>query len=144
MLRHVLLVLVVMPAMLFGQPGLDALKRSADAGQRAFDRRVAAPGPPMAAPDKEPEFPGGAAAMQRYMVENTRHPAGMGETGEVQVRFVVGTDGHVGDVAVVRGLHPLADQEAVRVVSAMPHWAPGERDGRPVAVPCVVPVLFRP
>ena len=43
----------------------------------------------------------------------------------VYVRFVVERDGSVGDVEVLRSVHPLLDEEAVRVVETFPGFRRG-------------------
>ena len=93
-----------------------------------------------------PEFPGGAAAMFKYLSQKLRYPTVSRENkvqGRVIVQFVVGRDGAVRDVAVKLGVDPWLDKEAVRVVSSMPRWKPGTQKGRPVSVRCTLPVSFR-
>ncbi|MBR4044159.1 MAG: TonB family protein, partial [Bacteroidaceae bacterium] len=63
--------------------------------------------------------------------------------GRVIVRFVVGRDGSVSNVKVVRGVSPELDAEAVRVVSLMPKWIPGKQRGKAVAVKYTMPIMFR-
>ena len=62
--------------------------------------------------------------------------------GTVALSVVVGTDGHTHDVKVVDPLEPSLDAEAV---DAVKHWrfAPGTKDGRPVAVQMRIEVDFR-
>jgi protein TonB len=60
------------------------------------------------------------------------------------VRFIVRPDGSVDDVELVRGVHPLLDAEAIRVVRGMPRWKPGLMHGKPVPVRMVLPVGFVP
>jgi TonB family protein len=62
--------------------------------------------------------------------------------GEVLVSFIVRSDGKVESVKVVRGVHPLLDAEAVRVVSMLPTWKPGIQEGKAVDVASTVPVKF--
>lgn len=96
--------------------------------------------------EKNPEFPGGQAAMMRWISENLRYPVIAQESGiqgRVTLQFVVNTDGSIVDIQVVRGVDPSLDREAVRVVSQMPRWSPGEQRGRPVRVRFTLPVVFR-
>ena len=58
-------------------------------------------------------------------------------------QFVVGSDGKVGDVKVLRGVHPDLDAEVVRVISASPDWTPGYVKGEPVKVTYTFPVVFK-
>ncbi|MEN9444590.1 MAG: hypothetical protein RIS47_1480, partial [Bacteroidota bacterium] len=52
-------------------------------------------------------------------------------------------DGTVGKVSVVRPVDPLLDKEAIRVVSEMPKWEPGEQRGKKVPVWYTVPINFQ-
>ena len=96
--------------------------------------------------ERQPEFPGGQAALMNFLRETIKYPAEAaknGIEGRVIVQFVVGSDGTVGDAKVMRGVDPLLDQEALRVINAMPKWTPGKQDGKPVAVKYTIPVTFR-
>ena len=96
--------------------------------------------------EQQPEFPGGPSAMAKWLGDNIKYPAEAakkGIEGRVIVQFVVGSDGTVGNVNIMRGVDPLLDQEAVRVINAMPKWTPGKQDGKVVAVKYTIPVTFR-
>ena len=56
--------------------------------------------------------------------------------------FVVEKDGSVSDVNIVRGVHPLLDNEALKVVSESPKWSPGLQRGQPVRVIFIIPIIF--
>jgi protein TonB len=62
--------------------------------------------------------------------------------GKVFVQFTVGSDGHVRDVVIRRGVRKDLDDEALRGIRAMPDWVPGEKDGHAVATRFIVPVSF--
>ncbi len=66
-----------------------------------------------------------------------------GVQGRVIVQFLVGADGSVSEIKVVRGVDSLLDQEAVRVVSMSPKWTPGEDKGKKVNVRYTFPILFK-
>lgn len=96
--------------------------------------------------EQAPEFPGGTNALYDYLRKNMKYPAicrESGITGRVIVSFTVNKDGSIVDVEVVKGVHPQMDKEAVRVVSAMPKWKPGEQRGKPVRCRFNLPVNFR-
>ena len=97
--------------------------------------------------EKMPEFPGGQAALFKFLSENVKYPkeaVKKGIQGRVICQFVVEKDGSISNVEVVRsGGHHLLDQEAVRVISIMPKWKPGTLRGKPVRVKYTVPVNFR-
>ncbi|MDR0332734.1 MAG: TonB family protein [Dysgonamonadaceae bacterium] len=121
---------------------------------------VVAPPPPPAPPrevavavdeifvvvEVQPEFPGGNAAMMSWLSSNMRYPVIAQENGiqgRVITNFVVERDGSITDVQVVRGVDPSLDREAIRVVSAMPRWTPGQQRGQAVRVRFTLPVVFR-
>jgi protein TonB len=64
--------------------------------------------------------------------------------GKVVITFVVEKDGSVSNVSIVKGVHPLLDNEAVKVISESPKWIPGFQRGRPVRVRFVIPLNFSP
>ena len=65
-----------------------------------------------------------------------------GIAGRVSLSFIVGTDGKVRDVKVLRGAHEKLDAEALRVLKMSPDWTPGTKDGKPVPVSFIFPVNF--
>lgn len=96
--------------------------------------------------EQMPSFPGGISGLRTYLNQNIRYPAEAQENcvqGRVVVSFVVGKDGHISDVTVVRSVDPSLDKEAVRVIRNMPRWTPGKQGGEPVKVRYNVPVSFR-
>lgn len=97
--------------------------------------------------DEMPEFPGGTAALMKYMHENMKYPEEAqqkGLQGRSIVGFVVEKDGTIDNVRIVRSSgSELLDVEVVRVVSAMPKWKPGKQNGKAVGVQFSLPVHFR-
>ena len=96
--------------------------------------------------EQQPLFPGGPAALMKYLSEHTKYPVVAQENGvqgRVTVQFVVEKDGSISDVHVLRGVDPSLDKEAVRVVKSLPRWTPGKQNGITVRVNYRVPVLFR-
>lgn len=96
--------------------------------------------------EQKPEFNGGEVAMYKWLSDNIVYPtiaAEEGVSGRVVVEFVVGKDGSISDVRVVRPRHPALDKEAVRVVKSMPAWIPGRNNGQPVKVTYTLPVQFK-
>lgn len=95
--------------------------------------------------DVKPVYPGGVGAMMEYVKKNIKYPIKAkeeGVKGTVYVQFVVEKDGSVAEVNVARGINPLLDAEAKRVVSSMPKWAAGKQNGKDVAVQYTLPVKF--
>jgi len=92
-----------------------------------------------------PAFPGGEAALYKYLAENIKYPQMAKESGiqgRVFVTFVVERDGSVTDVRVLRGIGGGCDEEAIRVVKGMPKWSPGKQRGKAVRVQYNLPVKF--
>jgi protein TonB len=120
------------------QPGTE-LGPSADAGP------ATTPNEPFVAVEKMPEFAGGQAALLRYLQKNLRYPgsalaAGVG--GRVFMSFVVGADGRISEVTILKGLGYGLDEEAQRVVRQMPAWVPGYQSKHAVAVRFTLPITF--
>ncbi|MBQ3187949.1 MAG: energy transducer TonB [Bacteroidaceae bacterium] len=91
--------------------------------------------------EKQPEFPGGMKALMKYLRDNIKQNVSQGRTF---VNFVVNTDGSIQDIAVLRSSGDVElDNEAVRVVSSMPKWKPGESQGKAVSVRFTLPITFR-
>ncbi len=92
------------------------------------------------------EFPGGQAAMMKWLSNNIRYPESAqqnGISGRVVVKFVVEKDGSIGSPTIVKGVDRDLDQEALRVVKRMPKWQPGKNNGQPVRSYFNLPVTFR-
>lgn len=95
--------------------------------------------------EQPPEFPGGMAAMMKFVSQNMRYPAQarrMGTEGSVFVSFVVGPDGRISEVQTIKGISADCDKEARRVIEAMPAWKPGKQNGKAVRVRFVLPIKF--
>jgi tonB family C-terminal domain len=100
----------------------------------------------MAMVQQQPKFPGGTSEMYKWLGNNIKYPEEAkkeGVSGKVIVDFVITKTGKTDKVRVVRGLHPTLDQEAVRVIKAMPAWTPGKQNGQPVNVSYTLPITFR-
>jgi protein TonB len=100
---------------------------------------------PFVAVEKMPEFTGGQAALLRYLRQHLRYPgsalaAGVG--GRVFMSFVVGADGRISDVTILKGLGYGLDEEAQRVVREMPAWVPGYQSKHAVPVRFTLPITF--
>ena len=93
--------------------------------------------------DKVAEFPGGMKALMSFIKDKIIYPEDLDVTGRVIVRFVVETDGSIGDVSIIKSLSPELDAEAERVVKMMPRWIPGEINGKPVASYFNLPFSFK-
>lgn len=93
-----------------------------------------------------PVFPGGEAALMKYLADNTVYPQRAKEagiSGTVYITFVIETDGHVSSIAVLREVGGGCTEEAIRVVSKMPRWEPGRQRGKAVRVRMNLPISFK-
>lgn len=92
-----------------------------------------------------PEFPGDETELRQFLAQNISYPdeaREQGISGKVYIKFAVMEDGHVDHVQVVRGVHELLDNEAIRVVKLLPDWKPGTTEGKNVAVWFTIPINF--
>ena len=92
------------------------------------------------------EFPGGQAALMKWLSNNIRYPEAAQQNdiqGRVVVKFVVEKDGSVGHAEIARGVDKDLDREALRVVNKMPKWQPGKNNGVAVRSYFNLPVTFR-
>lgn len=93
-----------------------------------------------------PEFPGGEQAMIDFVAKSVTYPKEAMEkeiSGRVLVGFIVEKDGSITETEVVKGIGGGCDEEALRVVKAMPKWKPGKQDGKPVRVHFLLPIIFK-
>ena len=94
-----------------------------------------------------PKFKGGESAMMEFLMMNMKYPqtaVKAKQQGRAIVGFVVRKDGTVSDVHITKSAgYAVLDEEAMRVVKAMPAWEPGKQKGKPVNVKYNVPITFR-
>lgn len=94
-----------------------------------------------------PKFKGGESAMMEFLMMNMKYPQAAvkaKQQGRAIVGFVVRKDGTVSDVHITKSAgYAVLDEEAMRVVKAMPAWEPGKQKGKPVNVKYNVPITFR-
>ena len=96
--------------------------------------------------EQMPQFPGGQAAMMKFIADSLRYPSVACENrieGRVVVQFVVDCEGNILNPLVVWSVDPLLDREAIRLVKLMPKWIPGRQNGKPVNVTCLIPIRFK-
>jgi protein TonB len=96
--------------------------------------------------EQPPSFPGGEAALMKWLGENIQYPSiasEQGIQGVVHLRFVVTPSGTIEEVEIIKSLDPSCDKEAQRAVKTMPKWTPGKQNGNPVYVYYSLPVRFK-
>ncbi len=97
--------------------------------------------------DEMAEFPGGRNALVNYLVKEINYPTKAIKKkleGKVVLKFVVGKDGEVTSVSIVRGMAncPECEKEAIRVVKKMPKWTPAVKNGKFVPSYFILPIEF--
>lgn len=101
---------------------------------------------PIAFVEQMPSFPGGEEALTKFLRDNVRYPQQARKEklqGNVYVSFVVGKDGSLSQVHTIgKTIGGGLEQEAVRLIKAMPKWVPGHQNGEAVAVPYTLPIWF--
>lgn len=110
------------------------------------DERAPEEGEVFVVVEEMPYFPGGDAKMLSFLYNEIRYPSLALENkiqGLVVIQFVVDENGKITNPLVVRGIGSGCDEEALRVVKAMPSWKPGKQRGRPVKVRYNLPVRFQ-
>ena len=94
-----------------------------------------------------PEYNGGQHALESYINENIEYPQDAIDNsveGTVHVQFVVDEKGHVSDVKTAGNKIGYGlEEEAVRVVSNMPKWSPGQVKGKYVKTRRTLPIIYR-
>jgi protein TonB len=96
--------------------------------------------------EQPPMFPGGMAELGKFLSKNLKYPRQASQSnieGTVYVNFVVDSHGKISEVKILKGIGYGCDEEAERVVRAMPAWAPGKQGGRGVSVRYNLPIKFK-
>ena len=124
-----------------------AIAATAPADGDSGPARTAPAAPPVYfTADEMPAFPGGEAALLKFLSRRLNYPAAALErrlSGKVYLSFTVDPEGRLHDPRVVRGLGGGLDEEALRLVRLMPWWNPGKIGGQPVWVALTLPIVFR-
>jgi TonB family protein len=151
-------------------PGADSGSRSVSATTTAADSTAAAPAPASTMPvakaktahghasitlpkvngeaETAPQFPGGQSALDKYVTDNVNYPQQAIDddmSGIVHVSFVVDEQGNVTNAKVLdpSKVGDGLEQEALRVVKAMPSWKPGRVNGKKVRTHMQLPIAFQ-
>lgn len=101
---------------------------------------------PFTVVEEMPSFPGGNAALLKYVFDHVVYPEVARENniqGRVTVKFCVTATGGVSQIMVMKGVDPELDKEVVRVISTLPPFKPGKQSGKPVPVWYVIPITFK-
>ena len=96
--------------------------------------------------DDMPEFPGGDLELAKWINRNIRYPIvalKKGITGRVYIGCVIDEEGKVEDAKIMRSVDSVLDNEALRVIRAMPVWKPGKLNGKLTKVSYTFPINFQ-
>ena len=104
----------------------------------------AKPAAPINDPEVMPQFPGGTAALIKFLQHNLKSPEDMEEDAikDVRIRFVVDYNGNLSAFDIAKSGGNLYDQEVIRVLKKMPKWNPGKSHDQNVSVYFTLPVKF--
>lgn len=99
---------------------------------------------PQLTADVMPAFPGGMAALRKFLEKNLQNPEDMneGEVISVKIKFVVGYDGKLKGFQIIEDGGDVYNKEVIRVLKKMPEWVPGKANGENVSVYYTIPVKF--
>lgn len=89
---------------------------------------------------------GGYAGLKKYLRDSLAYPEKALEDrreGNVKLRFVVGPDGKLSDIKVVKKLSEECDAEAIRLLQEGPAWFPAIQNGRRTARTVEITVPFK-
>lgn len=91
-------------------------------------------------PEKEPTFPGDS--LMRFLMNNIKYPPidKCETTGTIYVEFIIEKDGNISYANIKRGLHPIYDDEVLRIINSMPKWTPGYQNGLAVRTKRTIPI----
>ena len=96
--------------------------------------------------NRNAQFQDGKTALLRYIYQNIHYPpAALKQriNGRVVCSFIVNEDGSLSDVTLVQGVYVFLDDEVIRVIKSMPLWKPAMKDGKPVKIKYIMPVVFK-
>ncbi len=93
----------------------------------------------------QPEFPGGSDSLYNFLINNLKYPRHAklsGIYGRVYIGFLVDKTGKLLNQRLLSGVTDELNDEAMRVVKAMPDWKPGTRAGENIDVQYIMPIDF--
>lgn len=97
--------------------------------------------------EKPPSFPGGEAALSKFLTQLTAPKEQDATQGKVNLSFVVDTAGNLIDKRIInkeKAEYTFLDKNALALLDKMPKWIPGEQGKKKVAVRYVIPMFVHP
>jgi len=95
--------------------------------------------------EENPSYPGGTDALKEFIKKNLQYPEEAKKKkveGTVMVCFIINPQGKVNDTKVIKGVNPLLDKEAIRLVNSINNWKPGYQNGKSVKFMVNIPIVF--
>lgn len=92
---------------------------------------------------KEPEFPGGNAAMLKFIKERLIiEESDLGERIQIKIfiSFTINEQGKLEDIKVMKGISEKVDNKVVQIFKEMPNWSPAYLYGKPTRMRYSVPI----
>ncbi len=137
-------VALLMTAFAFTARATETQQQPAPSTEKKME--AAALGDVMPQPEVMPTFEGGTLTdFSRWLMTRIKYPAVAlenGITGQVSVRFVVETDGSVGNIEIIKSPHEILSDEVIRVLKTSPRWNAGMHEGKPVRTSFILPINF--
>lgn len=96
--------------------------------------------------DEMPEFPGGTAALMKFLSENVNYPDACkkeGVEGTVYIGFVIDEQGNATNLKVLKSPDDRLSANALEVLSKMPQWTPGREGNEAVKVHYNLPIRYQ-
>ncbi|MCB9034201.1 MAG: energy transducer TonB [Chitinophagales bacterium] len=96
----------------------------------------------------QPEFPnGGAKAMLQFITDSLVYPKTeykKKKEATIYVQFTINEDGSIADAEIIKNkdISGNFNNEALRLVNAMPNWIPATQNGIPVKMKYTLPIKF--
>jgi TonB family protein len=87
-------------------------------------------------------FPGGYSDYIKSTILYPKEARKNGIEGSVFILCIIDSTGAITEAQIKKGVHPLLDNEALRVINAMPNWTPYTLDGKPRKCRIIIPIRF--
>jgi TonB family protein len=96
--------------------------------------------------ERQPTFPGGKDMFNKFVEKNLKYPATPRQNniqGDVELSFIVNTDGTLSDIRVSQSLAEELDKEAIRILQLSPNWIPAKKDGKLINCAAKAAIIFK-
>lgn len=111
-----------------------------------IEKKAEAPKEVFKVVEQMPSYPGGQGDLLKFLGTNINYPKAAkdaGIEGMVVIQYIIEKDGSISNAKVVKGIGAGCDEEALRVVNAMPNWVAGKQRGQAVPVQFNLPIRFK-